>query len=54
MAYSAPTKGFSQPSSDTAMLFAPFRCTHSRSPCPTLSGHTEPTYYLPRTLLTMT
>jgi len=35
MAYPAPTKGFSQPSPDMAMLFAPFGCT-TYLPCPAL------------------
>ena len=34
MAYPALTKGFSQPSPDTAMLFASFRCTHPPPPVP--------------------
>jgi len=40
MAYPVPTKAFLQPSSDTTMLFAPFRCTHP-PPLPTLSAHAK-------------
>ena len=32
MAYLAPTKGCSKLSPDTAMLFAPFGCTHPPAP----------------------
>ena len=32
MALSVPTKSFLQPSSDAAMLFAPFGCTHRPLP----------------------
>ena len=34
LAYPAPTKGCSKLSPDTAMLFAPFGCTHPPPPAP--------------------
>jgi len=38
MALPVPTKSFLETSSDVAMLFAPFRCTHP----PALSAEAEP------------
>jgi len=51
--YEALTKDFLRASPDMAMLFGPFGCTHPPSPCPTVSVHTQPTYF-PMTLPDMT
>ena len=42
MALPVPTKLSLETSPDTAMLFAPFGCTHPPSPSPALSAEAEP------------
>ena len=47
MAYLVPAKAFLEPSSDMAMLFAPFGCTQPPPPAHLFCSHR---IYLPRTL----